>query len=358
MMTGIERISRQLDHLPVDRIAIAEEFWGQTIERWRREGKLGADESPVNHFELDLDTMWAFNYTLHPEERETVLEEDDETRLIINGNRAKLRVHKLHASTPEHVGYAIADRSDWLEKAKPFLTPDRQRINWDGYRAAKADSAAHQRFFCWSGIPVFECMHPICGHENLLMGMALDPEWILDMAEVYTELNIQLMEELFAEAGAPDGIWFYEDMGFKGRPFMSPDMYRELIMPYHRRLIDFAHGRGLKVIMHSCGFVEPLLPDMVAAGIDCLEAIEVKAGMDLLRIHRNFGERIALMGGIDVRPVATNDRAGIRRELESKIPLVKDHFGFILHSDHSIPESTELDSYRYFLEVGAELGKY
>jgi uroporphyrinogen decarboxylase len=139
---------------------------------------------------------------------------------------------------------------------------------------------------------------------------------------------------------------------------MSPAMYRELVMPGHKKTIDYAHSIGLPVIMHSCGFVEPLLPDMVEAGIDCLQAMEVKAGMDLLRIYERFGDKIALMGGLDVRPVASNDLDGIRRELESKIPFVKRKNGFILHSDHSIPESTNYETYRYFLELGRKLGTY
>ncbi len=357
-MTGIERISRQLKRQSVDRIGVAEEFWGQTLSRWAAEGKIKEGESPCDHFDLDLESFWAFNYMIHPEAKEQILEEDEDTRLVLNGNHARLRVHKKHASTPEHVGFAIVNRDDWETLARPFLTPDRKRINFQGYRERKAACAARNRFFCWSGVPVFECIHPICGHENLLVGMALDPEWITAMAELYADLNIQLMEILFAEEGRPDGIWFYEDMGFKEHSFMSPEMYRELIQPYHRKLIDFAHGLGLPVVMHSCGFVEALLPGMVEAGIDCLEAMEVKAGMDLLRIHRNFGDRISLMGGLDIRPVGSNDRDGIRRELESKIPFVKQNFGFIFHSDHSIPESTEYETYRYFLDVGSELGRY
>ncbi len=357
-MTGIERISRQLNHQSVDRIAVSEEFWTWTASKWIADGKMKEGETPVNHFNLDLDKLWTFKYALHPEFEPEILEEDEDTKLIKDGNNALLRVHKKHASTPEHIGYAVANREDWEKLAKPFLKPDRNRIKWDEYRKRKAAAAENNRFFCWSGIPIFECIHPICGHENLLMGMALDPDWIVEMADAYTQLNIDLMEILFAEAGQPDGIWFYEDMGFRGRPFMSPEMYRELIMPGHKRLNDYVHSRGMKVIMHSCGFVEPLLPDMIASGIDCLEAIEVKAGMDLLRIYKNFGDKIALMGGLDVRPIAGNDLEGIRRELESKIPFVKQNYGFILHSDHSIPESTEYDSYRYFLELGLKLGTY
>ena len=75
---------------------------------------------------------------------------------------------------------------------------------------------------------VFECMHPVCGHENMLMGMIDDPEWVRDMADSYARLIIELQEIVFAQEGYPDGIWYYEDMGFKERPFMSPAMYADL----------------------------------------------------------------------------------------------------------------------------------
>ena len=100
------------------------------------------------------------------------------------------------------------------------------------------------------------------------------------MVDVYVSLTINHCEVLFAEEGKPDGMFFYEDMGFKNKPFMSPAMYEELIMPGHKRLFDFAHSLGCKVIVHSCGYVEPLLPGLINAGMDCLQAMEVKAGMD------------------------------------------------------------------------------
>jgi len=112
------------------------------------------------------------------------------------------------------------------------------------------------------------------------------------------------------------------------------------------------------VIMHSCGFVEPLIPGMLKAGIDCLQVIEVKAGMDLLRIHKNYKDVLSLMGGIDVRALYSNDKSIIDKELESKIPIVKEGFGYVLHSDHSIPKTVNYDTYRYFIEKGLKLGKY
>ena len=93
-------------------------------------------------------------------------------------------------------------------------------------------------------------------------------------------------------------------------------------------------------------FIEPLLPDMVGAGIDCLQVMEVKAGMDPLRIKRDFGDRLSLFGGMDARNLVANDRDAIRKELEEKIPPLMDGFGYILHSDHSILTTTEYETYR------------
>jgi len=86
--------------------------------------------------------------------------------------------------------------------------------------------------------------------------------------------------------------------------------------------------------------------------------IEVKAGMDLLKLYREYGERLSFMGGIDVRTLYSNDRDIIEAEVAGKIPTVKGQYGYALHSDHSIPNTVDYDSYRYFVQRGLELGTY
>jgi len=357
-MTGKERITKILKHEKTDRIGLYEHFWGDTHRAWADQGHLQENESLEDHFGLDMQESWCFNLMADLSFERKVVTEDDDTITYLDGNGAVLRRHKHHDTTPEHVDFNVQDREGW-EKIKPLLTPSRDRINFEGYRHAKKQAAAAGRFFVWSGVNVFECMHPVCGHEHMLVGMALDPDWVIDMATTYANLLVELQKILFAEEGLPDGIWYYEDMGYKLSPFMSPDMYREIIKPAHIYTIDYAKKTlGLPVIMHSCGFIEPLLADMVDAGIDCLQVIEIKAGMDLLRIHREFGDKIVLMGGIDVRALYSNDKAIIDKELNDKIPLVKEGFAFVLHSDHSIPKTVDYESFTYFIKKSLELGTY
>jgi uroporphyrinogen decarboxylase len=357
-MTGRERIANLLRRQPVDRIGLFEHFWGDTHAEWTRQGHIRAGENITEHFGFDLDLCRPLNMTADLDYVPVVLEETETTRLVRNGNYATMRTHKLHASTPEHVDFLVRDRAGWEEHIKPKLKPERRRINFEAYRGARQRAAQAGRFFAWSGVNVFEIMKDVCGHEFMLIGMAEDPDWVRDMADTYARLTVELQEILFAEEGWPDGIWYYEDMGFKQRPFMSPRMYREILQPAHTMSIGFAKGRGLPVIMHSCGYVEPLLPGMVEAGIDCLQVIEIKAGMDLLKLYREWGDRLSFMGGIDVRVLYTNDLAKVDAELEAKIPVVMGNNGYILHSDHSIPNTVNYETYRYFVDRALEMGTY
>ncbi|MCL2707866.1 MAG: hypothetical protein FWF03_01990 [Defluviitaleaceae bacterium] len=357
-LTGYERTRRMLKREKGDRIGAFEHFWGDTRKAYVDKGKIKPEENLNEHFDYDIVTGGWNNLVIDLDFKPEVVEETEETVLTRDGNGALLRRHKKHDTTPEHVDFAVKCREDWNKVRGMLLEPDERRINFEGYRSAKQYAKEHKKFFMSSGVNVFELMHPVCGHEYMLMGMALDPEWIEDMVKVYSDLSLALQDILFAKEGLPDGVWYYEDMGFKNRPFMSPQMYMDLIFPAHKRTFGYARERKLPVTVHSCGYVEPLIPGLLEAGMDCLQVIEIKAGMDLLRIYKEYGDRLSLMGGIDVRTLYSNDRAVIDRELESKIPIVKKNYGYCLHSDHSIPNQVDYETLIYFYEKAFELGKH
>lgn len=358
-MSHKERFLGSLRREPVDLLPRGDGLWGDTARKYIQQGKLKEGEDHVSHFDMSWRGGGWINGIADLDFTEQIVEETPETKLVLNGNGAKLRWWKDRSGTPEHVDFAVKERAAWETMIRPrLLTMDRRRIPFEGYRKAKQAAAEEQRAFVWSGVAPFEQMHPVCGHEHMLVGMALDPDWIKDMVMTYADFTIRHLEVLFAEEGKPDAMWFYEDMGFKERPFMSPAMYEELVMPGHRRLFDYSHSLGLKVIVHSCGFVEPLVPGMVKAGMDCLQAMEVKAGMDMLRIAKAFGNRLTFCGNLDIRIVATNDRKKIDEELERKIlPVLKMGGGFIVHSDHSIPPDVEHDTLQYFFDTGSQMAR-
>ncbi len=358
-MNGKERITRILNHQPVDRMGLHEAFWRDTKDTWIAQGHIQKDESLEDHFNFDMQNIGVFNMVADIDFKPVTIEETEETILIKDGNGAFLRRHKLHDATPEHVDFTVKDRADWEKHIKPkLMETDERRINYVAYKKAKQEARKAGRFFTWGGVNVFELMSYVCGHEYMLMGMALDPDWVKDMVKTYSELIVKLQKILFEKEGYPDGIWYFEDLGFKERPFFSMNMYKDIIQPGHKYTIDYAHANNMPVIMHSCGYIEPLLSGMIEAGIDCLQVIEVKAGMDLLKLYQEYGEKIAFMGGIDVRALYSNDKKTIDKELETKIPKLKEKFAYVIHSDHSIPNTVDYSTYKYFIKKALEMGIY
>lgn len=381
MMTGKERIARILNHQPTDRIGLFEVFWEETARNWVRQGhiksspemvksleglsgvdRLIASASEVeDHFNLDLRRCKTLAMEADPLAGEKIISENGAEVRVRDGNGAILRKLKSSPSVRELFDFTVKDRAGWLEHTKPLLTDSKlahSRINFDLYRDMRRQCSEKNVFFTCAVVGAFDLMSPLCGHENLLAGMALDPEWISEMADLYSRLTVDLLEELFAREGLPDGLWVWDDLGYKNGPFMSPAMYRELIMPAHKKLFAFARSKGLAVILHTDGFIEPILPLLIAAGINCLQPMEVKAGMDPVRIKRQFGDKIALIGGMDARALSSNDPAKVRAELNSKLPALMSNGGYVLQADHSVPDDVKYKTYKLFKEEGLALGTY
>ncbi|MHC4124601.1 MAG: uroporphyrinogen decarboxylase family protein [Planctomycetota bacterium] len=349
-MNSIECVYNVLERKGVDYLPLGVWPWQSTVERWVSEGHIREDEDVYEHFGQDIRChVGDLNSVANVDFEDVVIEETEDDIVTLDGNGAKLRRKKKSVTTPERIDFTVKDCSGWQEHIKHYLS-------FEQYRKERVFCRKNQRFFCWHGMGPFEQMHPVCGHENLLMGMALDGQWVKDMVKTYVDFTINHLEELFSEEGLPDGVWFSEDMGFKGKPFMSPEMYKEIMFPGHKRLFDFIHSKGLKVIVHSCGYIVPLVEGLIEAGMDCLQGMEVKAGMDLVWLFREFGDRISFFGGIDERVLISNNKKMIDKELYSKIPaVIKGEGGYILHSDHSEPPEVDYETVWYFIKKGRQI---
>lgn len=96
-------------------------------------------------------------------------------------------------------------------------------------------------------------------------------------------------------------VWFFgNDFGSQESLLFSTGMWGDFFFGNIRRLTALAHGYGLKVMMHSCGAVAPLIPLLIGAGVDILDPVQVSAsGMVPGELKSAFGDRIVFHGGID-----------------------------------------------------------
>lgn len=374
-MTSRERVAAALARRTPDRVPVYDKFWFETERAWREQ--LGcplvfhADRSRFDWdatspesqpttlwevFDMDITEVAWPDYRLRLVEPE-VLEETEEWVLQRDGNEAVLRWWKHHMGTPEHVGFGIDSPEKWAQ-AKPLLTAGRERVRWDEFWPLYHRARAADRFICYCTVEPIEMVKDVLGHERLLRAMIKQPEWVHDVFDTYTRVAIEMFELVEAEGMRCDGAFVYGDMAYSTGPFMSPRHYREFLQPCHRRLFDAFHRRGMPVIFHSDGDIRLVLDDLLDAGVDAINPLEAKAGMDVRELAPRYGDRLAFVGNIDVRVLATNDRERIRTELESKLAAAMPYRGYIYHSDHSVPPGVTLETYQWLLEEVRRLGRY
>lgn len=362
-MTSRERITAILAGETPDRVAVFDHFWPETVrDVWSKTG-FPEGQTPHQHFDFDLQLLgWSVNTTPFHQREAELLEEDDEHKLVRDGRGATLRYWKHKSGTPEHVGFECITPEIWKDYREQLLGLDLTRIDREHLPKALAAGRQGDKFLCYGNLFVFELLRGILGDVCMLESFLLEPAWIHDFCRVYTDLFKTHYEWVFREIGLPDGMFIYEDLGYRNGPFCSPGTYRELIRPYHEELVGFFHDYGLPVILHSCGDVRQLFDQIVATGWDCLQPMEAKAGNDVLAFAdqcRDFGRRIGFMGNIDVTVLNTGDRERIRAEVSRKVSgMVERGAGYCFHSDHSVPPDISYDSYRYAIELTRELGTY
>ena len=352
-MNSWERFKRMYDHREADRIPIIDDPWAGTLRRWQREG-MPKDVDWCDYF--DIDKIGVINIDISPRYPEVTLEETDRYAIRTSPWGVTMKHFKEEDSTPEFLDYKVTTPEAW-EEAKKRMTLSDDRIPWDylkeNYDKWRAEGRWIRGVF-WFG---FDVTHSwMMGTENVLVAMIEEPEFIEDIFDTYLNHTIALYDRLWDAGYHFDEMFWYDDMGYKGTTFFSPNMYRELLQPYHTRAVKWAHADGVYAQLHSCGGIMTLLPDIVATGVDALNPLEVKAGMDVFEIKRKYGDRLTLHGGINAGK--WSDADAILAEIDEKVPVLKQNGGFIFSSDHSIPNAVSLDNMKRIVAEVKRVGRY
>ena len=146
-------------------------------------------------------------------------------------------------------------------------------------------------------------------------------------------------------------------VAYKNGMFFSPDYWCENFKPWVARMAEYAHKNSLPVIYHGCGNVHKIFQDYIEAGIDAYNPLEVKAGMDVNDLRREYGHRIGFCGGSDIQVWETGNKDKIRREVLRKLNAAKGG-GYIFQSDHSVAGDVSGHTYDYIVKLVREYGKY
>ena len=352
-MTSYERVKRMYEHREADRVPVTDSPWGATLGRWHREG-MPADVSVAEFF--GLDRFGVIGVDNSPRFPERVVEETEDYIITTSVWGATMKNWKHHGGVPEFLDFTVVDWDSWL-KAKERMTPTPDRIPWqylhDNYRRWR-EEGYWVRADLWFG---FDVTHSwVAGTERVLIAMVEQPEWLMDMFQHFLDVDIALLDMVWEAGYTFDEIGWPDDMGYKQHQFFSLQTYRQLLKPFHRRACEWAHTRGARVQLHSCGDVRPFIPDLIEIGVEMLNPLEVKAGMDPVALKAQYGDRLGFHGGLNA--VLFYDMDAMFAEMERVIPVMKQGGGYIISSDHSVPDSVSLEQFREFVRKAKELGRY
>jgi uroporphyrinogen decarboxylase len=352
-MTTFERFTRLYQHKDPDTVPIIDWVWESAIWRWWKEG-MPKDVVWDAYFGIDRCVQLPMDTS--PRFEELVVEETDS--YIINRDRWGLtqKNFKPVSSTVQHIDSIIKDPDTW-KKAKERVAPSKDRIDWnyykENYKKLRQDGAWLSAS-PWFGQDVVSTR--MIDSETVLYAMAENPEWVKDMCDTQTDVALACCDMIWDAGYHFDEIMWYDDMSYRNGMLFSKDMWREIIRPYQKRVIDWAHSHGIKAHLHCCGNINALVPDLLELGIDCLNPLEVKAGMDLIKMKETYGDRLALRGGFDIQHWSNPEI--VEADLHRMLPVAMQSGGYIFASDHSIPDSVGIEDYKRIIKLVREIGKY
>lgn len=352
-MTSRERVKLALAHREPDRVPVHDSPWRATLTRWHREGL--PEEIPVHeYFRYELSGCGA---DLSPRFPIRVLERN-ETFIVETTSTGGVRKNfRDYSTTPEVIDWPIRSREDW-GRIQKRLEPDYTRVDWVSSRTGFERAREEGRFITFNAAMGYDMFQSYLKTEDLLMALVTEEDWVREMFRTHADLLVAVAKMMIEKGFDFDGAFLFNDMGYRNGPLFSPETYRRTLLETDQMVCGFFHSHRMPVILHSCGDVRKLIPGLIEAGFDCLQPLEVKAGMDLRELKPLYGDRMAFMGGIDVRAMASDDPGLIEEEIRSKFEVAKRGGGYIYHSDHSIPKDVSLEQYQRVMELVEKHGRY
>ncbi|MEM1510328.1 MAG: uroporphyrinogen decarboxylase family protein [Thermofilaceae archaeon] len=179
------------------------------------------------------------------------------------------------------------------------------------------------------------------------------PDVVEAIIGYYTRIAIEYGKAAIDEGA--DAIQLCVDYGNKNGPWLPPALFRRFVKPALRQHVDAFKKKGAFVVLHSDGNITPLLPDIVEAGVDAYQGIDVTAGMSLKEVKEKFGDKLCLVGNVDPRVLEFGTFGDVEREVERCLTEGGKE-GYILSASANISANTNAANFIHMVEYARRRG--
>jgi uroporphyrinogen decarboxylase len=269
----------------------------------------------------------------------------------MQGDPTREKIDKLLASENNN----FITRIKTSDREVKFLENEAQRIS--------ASNKGRAVLFQHGGT-ILENAQGIFGWDEIFVRCISDPDLVHYFLEGLTELHLDTLKRTLDAAGhVIDVIQFGDDLGMQGAPLLNPDMYREIFLPYHKRLFNFVRENypHIYVMLHCDGSVYDLIPDMIDAGMQVFNPLQTDcAGMDPARIKREFGDKISFWGGAcDTHAtLAFGTPTQVREDVRRRMQILAPGGGFVFNQIHNVLGDVQPENVLAMIAAAHEFGKY
>jgi uroporphyrinogen-III decarboxylase len=195
------------------------------------------------------------------------------------------------------------------------------------------------------------------GMERGLLELAANPDAVR-AATAHLVRQQNLADAAFIHPDS-DAVMWAEDLGFKTGPLIGPAMFRDFFLDANKERVRNVKGKfGKKILKHCCGNINMLMDFFVDIGFDAYQSIQPTAGMDICRLKKDYGDRIALWGGVAVEHLVGGTPEDVRADVRRAMACAKPGGRFILGASHSIAVGTKYDNFKAMLDEYAKLCQY
>jgi uroporphyrinogen decarboxylase len=233
---------------------------------------------------------------------------------------------------------AALEESMWTAVASPPGPIDSHALSEGAKRLRIKTSRAIIGLF---GGNLFEIGQFLYRNDQFMMLLAAEPKHANDFLDKLVEIHLTNLEKFLTAVGEYiDIILFGDDLGMQTGPIISPQMYRELFKPRHKLLWSRAKQLAdVKIMLHCCGGVRELMPDLIEAGVDAINPVQIScSGMDAGRLKAEFGKDITFWGGgCDTRDILPNGTPQqVAESVKEQVRILSPGGGFVFQQVHNI----------------------
>jgi uroporphyrinogen decarboxylase len=372
-MTHRERVLSALNHQEPDRVpldlgTIATRIRVEAYERLKEYLQLNSaslfdshrtvahlDETLLQYFDIDTRLLEVQG----PDSRRSKLSNGryiDGWGITWKGTEGQAAIVEKGPFSSRELSIQDLIRYNWPNPDDPELIGDLSN------RAQKLHNESDYAIVMRFSARIFTLGQFMCGFIEWMGKLLKDQAFAAQLMDIGTEIQIAIAARMLEAVGNNvDVIYCAEDLGMQTGPMISPDLYRKLVKPRHKRIFEYVKSKSnAKLVLHSDGGIEPLISDMIDMGVDAINPVQASArGMDTKDLKKKYGNNMSYWGSIDTQRVLPfGSPEDVRMEVRRRIDDLAQGGGYVLGPCHNIQAEVSPENICTMYEEARRYGQY